>query len=235
MKKLLFLLFPVFSYGQITINTAFTGYTTVTTDASAFGHSSKTFTAGRLYLFVAMTTGTTNPGTISGTTSSTWTSVVATGNSTRRIQVFRYLPASTISGETVNIGTFGGGSTGYSTIIIEITGAVTTGSNGADAILQTGTGGATGTNPSITLGSGATNGNAIISLFFNDANPFGGTEESGWTETNDDGYSTPTAGGYTMTRTNTTDNTPTVTASSSTWIGVAIELKSSGRRSTITN
>lgn len=235
MKKLLFILFPVFSYGQITINAAFTGYTTTTTDASAFGHSSKTFTAGKLYLFVAMTTGTTNPGTIAGTTSSTWTSVVSTGNSTRRIQVFRFLPSSTITGETVNIGTFGGGSTGYSTFILEISGVNTTGTNGSGAIAQTATGGTTGTDPTITFSSGALPNNAIVSIFFNDANPFGGTQESGWTEANDDGYSTPTAGGYTMTRINTSDITPTVTASSSTWIGVGIEIKGSFRRTIITN
>lgn len=237
MRKLLVILslcFCIKSNSQISINTAFTGYTTSTTDVSAFGHANKTYTAGRLYLFIGSTTGTANAGTISGTTSSTWTSIVDIGNSTRRIQIFRFMPSTTIVNETVNLGTFGGSSTGYTTVILEISGVDQSGTNGSGAIYQTVTGGTTGTDPSITMAATSTN-NGIITFFYNDANPFGGTPESGWTEVNDDGYSTPSAGGYTMTRINTTDNTPTVTAASSTWIGAAIEIKSGLRRIIITN
>lgn len=231
-KLLVILLFPFTSFGQVSIGFGFEAALNCSpNDASAIGFNDNVFTEGRLYLFVVMTTGTTNPGTVSAT-SLTWTSVISTGNSTRRIQVFRCMPSSTTAGtEDVAIGTFGGGSTGYAASLIEITGVLTTGTNGADAIVQSVAGGTTGTDPSITMAALSASGrNAVISYWYNNANTFGGTPESGWIEQVDCGSDPPTAGGYLMYRYLTTDNTPTVTAASSDWIGVAIELASSGRR-----
>jgi len=222
MKKIIFLLFPVFSYGQITIvkvdGAGTIGMATTTSDGIAISSGAKTFTIGKLYLWIIATTGTTNPGTVSGTTL-TWSNIVSTGNSTRRIQIYGCIPTGTVSSETVTINTFGGGSTGYTSALWEVSGFDNT-SGLASAIVQTGTGGATGSNPSITL-SALTARATVLAMFCNDANPFGGTNESGWSEDFDDGYSTPTAGSYMTSRIATNDNTPSVTASS--------------RRATITN
>lgn len=225
MRYIIFiLLLSIEANSQIVINRA-SALASQTTNATSFSLGPATFTAGRLYLFIAQTTGTTNPGTISSTTL-TWTSVASVGNSTNRIQVFRCVPGSTAIGETVTLGTFGGGSTGYSVAYYEITGVVTTGTNGADAIVQAVTQAATtGTDPTINLAAISGNRNAVIGWFSNDANPFGGAEESGWTEIFDSGYSTPTTGMYETARNPTNDNSVVVTAASSTWIGIAIELK----------
>jgi len=232
MKKLLFILLLVsnYSWGQISIN----NLSIVSTDANAtsFSRGPTTFTANKLYLWVTMTTGTTNPGTVTSTTL-TWDNVISTGNSTRRISVWRCLPTSTATGETVTLGTFGGGSTGYSEFLIEVTG-MQLGANGANAIIQAVSGGATGADPSITMAT-LSQRNAVIAAFFNDANPFGGAAESGWSEVWDSGYTPPTSGVYDMQRINTSDNTPTVTSASSTWIGIAIELRQDGRRVTLIN
>ena len=229
MKKLIFLLFPVFSYGQIAINKLYYAAASVTTNATAFGISGATFTTGKLYLLITASTGTTNPGTLTSSTL-TWSSVINYGDATRRIQVFRCVPGSTATGENVSLGTFGGGSTGFLFGIWEITGFdITT------PIAQLNFDSQTGANPTITLAALQNSRSAVISVFFNNRNGFSGAEESGWVEDLDDGYTTPDAGSYIMSRTTTTDNTPTVTSSSSTWIGIALEIKAAGRRATVIN
>ncbi len=233
MKKLIFLLFPVFSYGQITINKTFVTVSSITTNAISVQSNPLTYTVGKLYIMFSAATGATNTGSSTSTTL-TWTQIVATGNSTRRINVFYCMPSSTATSEQAGVSWGVAGTTGYDFGIWEVSGVPTT-SSGADAIVQSVSGGTTGTNPTLTLSGLLNSHSAVISYFFNDANPFGGTAESGWTEDVDDGYSSPTAGGYAMSRINTTDNTPTVTASSSTWIGVAFELRASGRRVSVIN
>jgi hypothetical protein len=231
LRKLItiFLLLPLLSFSQVTI-TEFASFTSQTTNSTAFGFTNMTLQAGRLYLFVAQTTGTTNPGSITAT-SLTWTSVASVGDATNRIQVFRCLPGVLTEAEDISLGTFGGGSTGNSYVIYEITGVVTTGTNGSDAIVQAVTQTATtGTNPSISLAALSSSRASVMGIFSNNASPFGGTAETDWTEIQDVGYSTPTTGYYETRRHLTSDNTVTVTSASSTWIGVAIELQSSGRR-----
>ncbi len=234
MKKLLFLLFPIFSYGQITIDKAILPLETHSTDILSTSTNPAVFTAGHLYIVFSAATGATNAASCTGTTL-TWTSIIATGNSTRRMAIFYCMPASTTSSsEVITVGYGLAGTTGYAFGVWDVTGVPTT-SSGADAIVQSTSGGTTGADPSLTLSALQNGRSAVISFFFNDANPFGGSAESGWTEDFDNGYTIPTAGTYVMSRKTTTDNTPSVTASSSTWIGVAFELRASGRRVTIIN
>lgn len=233
MKRILFILLIISCKCQAQIRIIEYGATqTTTTNASAFGYGPTTFTAGRLYLFIGITTGTTNPGSISATTL-TWTSVISTGNSTRRIQVFRCIPVSTVSSENVSLGTFGGGSTGYHVQLLEITGIDYSGTNGENAIVQAVASSGSGADPSISMSAFDGGKNSGLVLFCNDVNPFTGTAESGWTEYRDEGHADPTTGYYAMYRHSTTDNTPTVTSSASNWIGVGIEL--SARRIIFTN
>jgi hypothetical protein len=225
----IFLILSNVTYSQV-INKGFQPFETSTTNAVSVAKAATTYTAGRLYIIFSAATGALNAGSATSTTL-TWTSLVSTGNSTRRINVFYCMPASTVGSETVGVSWGAAGTTGYTWAIWEITGVPTT-SGGADAVLQSATGGTTGADPSITLAA-LTAGNTVISFFVNSVNPFAGTAESGWTEDFDDGYATPDAGSYVMSRINTSDNTPTVTASSSDWIGVAIELKGRRRSSLI--
>lgn len=238
MKKLIFLLFPVFSYGQVTITaTAQFGYSYSTTAAGVV--NSQTYTAGKLYICIIMRVDATAVADFAlAGTSSTWTEIanvtgVTTGTDLARLKVYRYAPASNVTeGLTIsNAAT----QDGYVGVLYEITGTINTGTNGADAIVQivTDTQDAAA-NPTITMAA-LNPKNTVVAFFGNDVNPFGSTEESGWSELSENGFNTPTTGGVFISRHRTSDNTPSVTASASNWVGVAIELKASGRRITITN
>lgn len=213
---------PIISTHDVSI-TAIGAPENITTNASSFQYTDFTLQAGKLYLFVTGMTGASSFGTITASTQ-TWNTVSQVGNSTRRLAVYRCMPTETVTLEDVSLGSFGG-CTGYFVALYEISNVKTTGANGADAIVQavsnTGTASA---NPSISMASLTGNTNAVMAFFTNSLNPFGGTPESGWTEDFDSGYATPDNGSYIMHRLNTTDNTPTVTASASDWAGIAIEL-----------
>lgn len=230
MKKLLFILlfFTCTAQAQISI-TAISLPENITTNATAFGPLDQTLTAGKLYLFVTGMTGASGYGTITSSTQ-TWDVVSQVGDATRRLAVYRCMPVSTVTLEDISLGSFGG-STGYFTALYEISNVKTTGTNGADAIVQavSNTGTATA-NPSVTMAALTGGSNAVMALFTNSLNPFGGTVEAGWTEDFNSGYATPDNGSYIMHRVLTTDNTPTVTAASSDWAGIAIEFAVTGRR-----
>jgi hypothetical protein len=232
MRKLIFLFLLAFSnYVSAQISIGWVSPLSATTsNASSFGYSSATLLPGKLYFFIGITTGTTNPGTLSSTTQ-TWSSIVSIGDATRRLQIFRCMPTTTVTGEAINLSSFGGGSTGYIVGLMEVSGVVTTGTNGADAIIQTVTAGpTTSANPSITMAAISSNRNSVIAIFGNNTNVFGGAQEAGWNEDSDIGYNTPISGGYMMSRHLTTDNTPSITVSSTTWLGAAIELNEASIR-----
>ena len=238
MKKLIFLLFPVFSYGQVTLApTAQFGYTYSTT---AFGVvNSQTYTAGKLYICIIMRVDATAVADFALTgTSSTWTEIanvtaITTATDLARLKVYRYAPASDVT-EGLSISN-AGSQDGAVGVIYEITGTINTGSNGADAIVQIVTDAQdANANPTITMAA-LNPKNTVVAFFGNDVNPFGATEESGWAKLSENGFTVPTTGGVFISRHRTSDNTPSVTASASNWVGVAIELNSSGRRAVIIN
>lgn len=238
MKKLLFILlfFACKAQGQITITNSAGAF--ITTDfGSTIQLSDRDYVSGRLYLIAVQVSKDTPPNepSIAGT-SQTWTKVEdvssrTIASPTSRIALFRFLATSTFTENTIITIPTGDLHTGNSVIEIGLSGMVTTGTNGSDAIVQAVTNSAdAGSNPSITMAAISSSRNAVFSFFTNNANPFGGTPEAGWTELYDGGYATPNTGAYTMYRMTTTDNTPTVTASASDWAGIAIEIKSIARR-----
>lgn len=238
MKKLLFILlfFACKAEGQIAITNSTAAY--LTTDfGSSIVLTSRSYVSGRLYLIAVQVSKDTPPNepSIAGT-SQTWTKIEdissrTIASPTSRIALFRFLSTSTFTENTTITIPTGDLHTGNAVIEIELTGMVTTGTNGADAIVQAVTNSVdAGANPSITMAAISSGRNAVFSFFTNNANPFGGTPESSWTELYDGGYATPNTGAYVMYRMTTTDNTPTVTASASDWAGIAIEIKSEGRR-----
>jgi len=238
MKKLLFLLFPIFSYGQATITAIVTSGNFTTGQSVSF---TQTKTVGRLYIVVVgISNGGGTPATVALTgTSETWTELGTAGGALNttvqaRVQAFRFNCTSTLINNVTSF-TFTGSLDGDWFIVYEITNVLTTGTNGADAIVQVvASNNNSDTNPTITMAS--LSGRAsVIAVFTNDLNPFNGTVESGWTEDEDDGFATPNRGGYAMSRQNTSDNTPSVTVASSSWAGFAIELRASFRRIIITN
>lgn len=239
MKILLFiLLFPCVAFGQVTISTTPEfGYSYSTTAAGVI--NSQTYTAGKLYICIVMRVDATAVAdfTLAGT-SSTWTEIanvtgVTTGTDLARLKVWRYAPGSNVTeGLTISNA---GSQDGYVGVLYEITGTINTGTNGADAVVQIVTDAQdANANPTITMAA-LNPKNSVLAFFGNDVNSFGATEESGWSELSENGFNTPTTGGVFISRHNTSDNTPSVTASASNWVGVAIELNSSARRIIITN
>lgn len=239
MKKLLIILlfFTCTSQAQITIGHTNT-VTTSSGSASSQVRPSTDFTSGRLYLLFVSNPKATTPDEATCTgTSQTWTKVDGLtfntiASPTQRITVYRFLAASTFSATTTI--TFGATQLAISSHLYEITGVNTTGTNGSGAIVQVVTNSSDATaNPSVTMAAISSGFNAVIAYFANDINPMGGTVEAGWTEDFDNGYASPDRGDYSMYRLTTTDNTPTVTAASSDWAGIAIEIKALTRRRVI--
>lgn len=93
--------------------------------------------------------------------------------------------------------------------------------------LTTNSNSASGTSADPSIEVAAIQDSHIVAMFVNNTNPFGGTPESGWTEDQDDGLGGP-IGLYIVHRNNTSDNTVTVTRTSSTWLGIAVQF--TGRR-----
>lgn len=199
-----------------------------TQNATSYNSANLTFTTGRMYILVVLVTGAANDGVVTSA-SNTWDAAGSVGDVTRRIQAFTTISTTTIT-EQANYNTFGSTATGFAIGVFEVTGFTTS----SGVVKQVAYGGATGSDPSITMASLNPN-SGVFSAFMSNTNPFGGTPETGWTEHIDGGYDTPTAGTYFMYRGSTTDNTPTVTAASSTWIGLAIEIAANKRRITQSN
>lgn len=197
-----------------------------------------TLTAGNLYVLVVMSDSSNNYGARSGTIE-TWEPVSETGNFTRKIGIYRCMPTTTTTDGDLTVSwTFGNSPNMLSFTIFQVTGAAL-GANGANAIDQIVTGSGTASaNPTITMATIRNNG-AVLAAFSNSTNTFSGTPEGGWTESIDNGCTTYPGsayinGVYVMYRTPTSDNTPTVTASASDWIGVALAIRG-GRRVSIIN
>jgi hypothetical protein len=243
MKKLIFLLFPVFSYGQVTITKVTTAGELTCNGAGIIGvtHNNVALTQDKLYLAIVIADSTNNyGGNITGT-SHTWDTVSQVGNFSRRISVYRSVPASSTTTDDPTVSfTFGNYPNAIHFTVWEITGVPMT-TNGADAIVQSVKDSAlASTTATITMASLLNGRASVFAVFGNNLNPFGGSVESGWTEQVDGGCatfpsSTYIGGFYIMTRISTTDNTPTTTVSSSDWHGVALELRASGRRAVIIN
>jgi hypothetical protein len=248
MKKIIYILLLFVScntpqyedvYAQVSLsytNTISTGSASASTQV----RPSTNFTAGRLYLLFVSNAKATTPqeATVTGT-SQTWTKVTGltfntTASPTQRLTVYRFYATSTFSA-TTSIA-FGSTQLHINSILREVTGMKTTGTNGADAIGVSSTNSGDGTaNPTVTTGAFTNGSSAAIAFFGNTANPFTGTAESGWTEDSDVGFSSPTRGVYIMSRLATTDNTATVTAAASDWGGIALEIKAAVTRRIITS
>jgi hypothetical protein len=224
MKKLLFLLFPVFiglkSFSQFSLN----GSSRAFVNNATLSISSQLYTAGHVYVFFINTSAsgvnpTDNPTVSSGSLTLVKQTTVAGGN--RRIIIYTVTPSSNAT--TAITFTFAETQLNHLYAIYES-------STFVGNTINTQTGGTTGTDPTLTVG--VTSNAYTIGYFYNDVNPFGGTAETDWTEDVDGGLGTP-AGQYAVHRNSTTDNTILVTAASSNWIGVAIQF--SGRRAVIIN
>lgn len=177
--------------------------------------SSGTYTAGNTYVFFITTssasTPTDNPTISSGSLTLTKRHTVT--GATQRIIAYTCTPAST----TTTAITFTYAETQGLHIYV-----IYEGNNiGRYKLINSaGVNETTGANPSLTLPS--TNNSVTCAYFINGRNPFAGTEEAGWTEDIDTGTAS-TFGNAAYHRNVTTDNTVSVTATSSTYMGIAVQ------------
>lgn len=217
MKKLLFILlfFALKAQGQ-TIN--FSNSDATATPGAVVTINSSTYVASRTYIFLvgtfAASTPTDNPTISSGGLTLTKRGTQAGGFNDRWIIYTADVPSDVTTAITF---TFAESQNTKVSIIYY------TDLNVSRSYAVAGATGSTA-DPSISLTARTA---SVISAFSNNANPFTGTPESGWTEDVDAGFATPT-GRYSMHRDNTTDYTPTVTSSASNWTGIAIQIY--GRR-----
>jgi len=236
MKKLLFILLLLSNYSFSQVNrTLFQASGTSCSGPYGSNTFGVTLEAEKLTLNISITYGNDSYGTLSSNNGTDWDTVLQYTSGLYMIGIYCAMPSSTIGGEILTV-TWAVGHRPTKVVFVteEFTGCQT-GGNGLNAIRQTITDNNTSADPSLTLATlNNILGNGVLAIFQNDANPFGGTPEGSWTEDLDVGCSTPN-GFYAMYREGTTDNTPTVTASSSTWMGVALELRASGRRVTLIN
>lgn len=234
-----FLLLTVFSFGQIVISKVSTAGENQCSGVGvvAVSHVSMSLNANTLYIAVAYSDSSWNYASVAGTGGETWDQVAAFGTFTRRIRVMRCMPGSNISSDVTASFTFGNYPNSIHFRIYSITN-VTTGANGANAIRQFVIDSAVSADPSLNLGSVLSN-TGVLAFFSGSNNPFSGTAESGWTEVVDAGCATYPGssyinGMYDMRRVGGSDPTPSFTAASSTWMGIALEFIGT-RRIIITN
>lgn len=234
MKKLLFILSFYYCAAQAQIVITADIGITINANTSTEAFSSHTYLANTLYVAVAFSrdADAAELPTVAGTVDVNFTQIatvtyntIATGFS--RLTIFRYMGAADKT-EVVTT-TWSETQTAGGTTLLKVTGCDLSGTNGAGAIVQAVTNNADATaNPNVTMAALTGSINSVISVFANDAAAFGGTPESGWSQLTTGDFSNNNV--YVMTRNTTTDNTPTVTASSSDWAGIAIEIKAPARR-----
>lgn len=241
MKKILsvLMLIPMLSISQPTITKIVLGSNFNTTGFGGFGWTKQ---ADVLYIIIICTTNAGGtPATISLTGSGeTWTELGTSGGvefQNKRLQAFRWYCTSNVGLQNTSVNYTGSGvQDGGWFSVHQVANADFGGTNGENAIVQvvTATDAAT-QHPNITM-SALLNRASVLAGFMNDVNPPTGTNESGWSESEDGGYNDPVTGGYVIRRNNTNDNTPSWTAGAfSNWAGIAIEFKAAGRRVKITN
>lgn len=154
------------------------------TDATSYATASISPTANRLVLLAvanAVTSGTPNAPTATGA-SMTWTQVTTVTTTQTRLTLFRALSSSPGSG-AITIDFAGQTQTSCQWQISQFSGVITSGTNGADAIVQSATNNGTGTSGTTTLAAFGSTFNGCYGAFRISANETV-TVGSGFTELN---------------------------------------------------
>lgn len=202
-----------------------------TTNATSYA-TSTTYTPAAnslLVAFVAVSaTSPVVPPTIAGH-GLTWSAVTLTDHAlstTHRIDVYVALAGASPSSAAFTVSGYSGNQTGAVLIEFEITGhdlSVTALNN----IIQSPTATGSGTTGTVTLASAAVSTNRPLSFFVHLANE-ATTPRTNWTETAsaDGNYNNPATGGEAQFRSDAFETTSTATwLTSSSWLGVALEIK----------
>lgn len=226
---------PIITKTDLTSNTSTTNATTYTTASISPGANKIVFLAVASGLFSGAPAA---PSSIVGN-GLTWVQVATIQNPTTnfRLTLFRAMGASPSAG-TVAIN-FGATQEGCAWSIFELDKVATSGSNGADAVVQVVTNTATTvTSLTVTLSAFSSTDNATVGVFLSYDGPFAQTitPGSGFTQIHQQTISHDFNNAKIMTDwrdTNDTTVDATVPTFSSSWCGIALEIK--GQLPTIPN
>lgn len=189
--------------GAITVNQApsVTGLVSLadTSNGTAYTTGSFTPTEGQLLVIVAgITASTVTPTATASANGITFTLVTTGGwSSGAHTQAFfvadQLVPASP-SSMTVTVDCTGDAGTGANVAVLGVTGVTRTGSSAIKQSTANSNVVGTGAAYTLTFGAATASTNIVIGALANNSNPAGITQPSGFTETYDLGYATPTAG-----------------------------------------
>lgn len=203
-----------------------------TTGANSYATASLTPSANALVLVAVINAKASAPDTPTLTGNGlTWVQIdthtySTIASATKRITLFRSMGASPSAG-AITADFAGASQLGCHIYVCQFTATDQTGSNGSGAIVQTVKNrGDASADPSVTLAALTGTRNAVFAVFGNLRNGFAGAVEGApWVEDFDAGFNTPATGAYAEHALATTDNTVVVTAASSDWAGIAVEIK----------
>jgi len=195
-----------------------------TNNASSYTVPSYAPSSNALVLAVVIVSGVTPAEPTYSGNGLTWVSVssILNDNNTNRITIFRAMGSSPTAGTgTVSVS---GGATNCVVRVVEFTNVKTTGSNGADAVVQSASANGLSTTAAVNLAALASSSNAVFAASSNLTVPYTGTPEGGFTEDYDGGAGSPVTGLLTMYQLLATDNTPSITLASQRWTMIALEI-----------
>lgn len=203
-----------------------------TSNLAAYTSAAFTPLANTLYLLAVAHSDAASETTVPTIATTTGLNFVQVGSSipfstiaapTQRLTLFRAMKASGLSNGTYTVN-FTDAGTGCMAHLVSVTGALTTGTDGADAVANVSTNNNNASaNPSITLGAFSHARNGVYACFGTTSTAGLATAGAGFTKLDDSGYITPTSTLITeWSRMN--DTTADLTLASSAWAGIAVEL-----------
>lgn len=202
-----------------------------TANATTYASGSFTPVANRLYLLAVTHSDAAPETTVPTIATTTGLVFVQVGSSIvfdtiasnlHRLTLFRAMKASGLSAGTYTV-TLADAGTGCCARLTEVSGVVTTGTDGADAVINVSTNNANaGANPSVTLAAFNDVDNGTYACFASDI-ATAPTAGSGFTGLGHSTIGTPTKGVFAEWRA-TNDTTADCTLASSDWAGIAVEL-----------
>lgn len=194
-------------------------------DGTSYASGAFTPAAGQLLVVFVGAPGTTDGGTLSGSTGLTFYRAGTITANTKIVSVFVSEALTTAVSQTVTFSCAGGAATGA---IIEVASVSGMSRTGASAALQviTNSGGIGA--PSLTFAAACNTNNPTLVMVSNANNAATITPPAGWTERSDIGFATPTTGAEYATRDSGFAGTlVTFGSSASAWTGIGIELDAS--------
>lgn len=202
-----------------------------TANASTYVSASFTPVANRLYLLAVVHSDAAPETTVPTVATTTGLTFVQVGSSIvfdtissnlHRLTLFRAMKASGLSAGTYTV-TLADAGTGCCARLTEVTDVVTTGTDGADAVINVSTNnGDASANPSVTLAAFNSVDNGTYACFASDI-ATAPTAGSGFTGLGHSTIGTPTKGVFAEWRA-TNDTSANCTLASSDWAGIAVEL-----------